>query len=360
MHDNLFDSNKITPNKPEPMSPDTELIRVNKKSDFGEIAKLLLSGNHVIIKDFYSTGLKILFELKAACFKDKTRDFNKERQNRHIYYQASNRILIPISNHKIALRKSPEIGWLNILYSDQTNDFYLPYPKVQGLNSSWQWYKTGVKFPVLDFKIYPYYGVYFPSKFEHLLLFENYLKKYSGNKNNAIDIGAGCGVLSFQLINNGFDMVYASDINPNALISIQDDAKRNNIADKLIINQGDLFENCKAKADLIVFNPPWLPAQNQIYELDKAIYYNEGLFQRFFENAADFLNKNGEIVILFSNFAMLNNLTQCHPIKYELENNNRFIKKMFFSKKVRKASSKTKRKSYRKGESAEIWVLSVK
>ena len=37
---------------------------------------------------------------------------------------------------------------------------------------------------------------------------------------------------------------------------------------------GDLFENCDVKADLIVFNPPWLLAKHDLEEgIDKAMYY---------------------------------------------------------------------------------------
>ncbi|WP_205727987.1 hypothetical protein [Flammeovirga pectinis] len=53
---------------------------------------------------------------------------------------------------------------------------------VQGLNSAWQWNKKGIVLPVLRNKVHPYYGVYFPTRFDHLILFDNWLKRYEGPK----------------------------------------------------------------------------------------------------------------------------------------------------------------------------------
>ena len=64
--------------------------------------------------------------------------------------------------------------------------------------------------------INPYYGAYFPTRFDHLKLFDKWLKKYTGSKEKAIEIGVGSGILSYQLIKNGFSDIYASDTNKNA------------------------------------------------------------------------------------------------------------------------------------------------
>ncbi|MEP1488725.1 MAG: hypothetical protein ABJK28_09885 [Algibacter sp.] len=103
----------------------------------------------------------------------------------------------------MTVKKSPFIGWLEKLYPEIT-DFLLPFPHVQGLNSAWQWYQNGISIPVLRNKIHPYYGTYFPTRFDHLILFDNWLNRYNGPKKSAIEVGIGSGVLSFQMIKHGF------------------------------------------------------------------------------------------------------------------------------------------------------------
>jgi hypothetical protein len=42
-----------------------------------------------------------------------------------------------VVDSRLEVRKAPEIGWLKILYPINT-EFLISFPKIQGLNSSWQ------------------------------------------------------------------------------------------------------------------------------------------------------------------------------------------------------------------------------
>ena len=76
-----------------------------------------------------------------------------------------------------------------------------------------------------------------------------------------------------------------------------------------------MFENCDIKADMIVFNPPWLPAKHNLEEsIDKAIHYEEGLFSRFFEQARNHLLVDGKVVLIFSNLAELLDEKSIYPV----------------------------------------------
>jgi hypothetical protein len=98
----------------------------------------------------------------------------------------------------LIVKKAPFIGWLEKLYPE-TSDFLLPFPQILGLNSTWQFYKKGVSIPILRNKMHPYYDTYFPTRFDHWELFDQWLKRYDGPKKTAIDVGIGSGVLSFHL-----------------------------------------------------------------------------------------------------------------------------------------------------------------
>lgn len=352
-----YNKEHIKPDRPEPILPDGQILRVTKKTALEPVIQSLLDEKYALIEDRYHTGMMVLSELKNQIFGNKAKsDFKAYRGKRSEFHEASNKLLVPIKDNKIALVKSPEIGWLQELYPDST-DFMLSFPQIQGLNSSWQWYLKGISYPGLKKKIHPYYGTYFPTRFEHLRLFFNWLKRYSGPKTSAIDVGTGCGVLSFQLLSEGFKKVIASDISNNALISVLKSAEEFDFKDRLDILQSDLFEQITGKADLIVFNPPWLPAKSEITGLDHAIYYESGLFERFFEQAENYLNADGSLVLLFSNLAQTEGVTQNHPVKTELSKYNRFRKIDLFEKKAAKASRKSKRRSHRKDEIIELWVL---
>ena len=183
----------------------------------------------------------------------------------------------------------------------------------------------------------------------------------NGAKTNAIDIGVGSGVLSFQLIQNGFENIYASDTNKNAIIGVAEESKRLGLEDKITLNHADLFKNCDVKADLIVFNPPWLRAKHNLEEgIDKAMYYEEDLFPRFFEQALEHLSPEGKVVLIFSNLAQVVDKESSHPIIEELRNHKRFRKEMHLTRDVRASSRRTKRRDSRENEKVELWVLSPK
>ena len=353
------DLKNIRPNRPTPIDVDEELPTMGKKESAAKAIETLRAGEYVVVADQFSVGVDVLSKLRKEIIGDHQKeDFKEYRNRRTEYHDASNRLLAPIKKNSVALQKSPEIGWLEKLYPDM-EDFLLPFPKVQGLNSSWQWYLNGIKYPGLKNKLHPYYGAYFPTRHDHLYLFDYWLKKKRKVKSSALDIGTGCGVLSFQLLERGFEQLIATDINPNAVISVRDDAEKLGLSDKLDVKISDLFENVDETVDLIVFNPPWLPAEKEISGLDRAIYYEKGLFERFFDEAKNYLNEKGSLVILFSNFAEVAGVDVHHPVEKELENNTRYKKVKRIQRRVTKPSSKTKRPDHRKGEFVELWELTL-
>lgn len=301
--------------RPSPILPEIEVVPFDRRMEPQDVIDELLDGYYVLIDDYYSTGLTLLKALKDSLQrKYSDHSFQGQRDLRNAYHDLSHRILLHISKNKISVRKAPEVGWLKILYPG-LDEFLLPFSQVQGLNSSWQWYSKGISIPVLNMKIHPFFGTYFPTRFEHLELFDNWLKQYPGEKKSAIDVGIGCGVLSFQLLKQGFGKVIGTDTNPNAIIGVADELNRNKGLSKVDLHHGDLFAGCPEKTELIVFNPPWLPAPLNLEGLDKAIYYDESLFPRFFEEAKNYLLENGKVVLLFSNLAQITKVGKHHPIE---------------------------------------------
>jgi methylase of polypeptide subunit release factors len=355
------DLETLFPNRPEIITKKIETIGFYRKMDAKETVEAMIAGQYVSVEEFFSNGLQILKELKKNLSRTyNNKSFQGQRDYRSAFRKASHRLVIKVKDNKLDVKKAPDFGWLEILYPD-VSEFYISFPEVQGMNSSWQWYKNGIEIKTLDLKIHPYYGTYFPTRFDHLKLFDKYLKRYEGSKENAIEIGVGSGILSFQLLQNGFKNIFSTDSNKNAIIGVKEECRRLGFEEQITLNHGDLFENCTIKSNFILFNPPWLIAKHKLEEgIDKAMYYEKDLFPRFFDQAIEHLNPNGKIVLIFSNLAQVVDEKSTHPIIEELRQNNRLKKELHLTRDVRASSRRTKRSDSRDKEKVELWVLSAK
>lgn len=356
----LFRSNMpLEISKPTPILTSKPTSLFVRETSTKETIVLLEKGEQILIEEYYNNGLtllKAIHEFLGRKFPNKT--FQEQRIYRSEYQRLSNLILIEIKNNQLAVKKAPAIGWLKKLYPEVT-DFLLPFPQVQGLNSAWQWFDKGVNIPVLRNKIHPYYGTYFPTRFEHLEVFENWLKRYEGPKKSAIDVGVGSGVLSLQMVKHGFQKVFGTDTNPNAIVGLREFMGSTKLSRKIELDFGHLFGKWVKPVELIVFNPPWLPQSHELNRIDEAIYYNDKLFPEFFASAKERLLPEGKLLLIFSNLAQITNTSTEHPIEKELADGGRFILDKCFTKKVKTASTKTKRDlHWREDEVVELWILS--
>lgn len=351
----------ITLNRPEPITSRKQVVVFERGTDTRETISVLEAGDPVLIEGFYSNGLDLL---KAVQIHLKRRmpskTFEEQRAFRDAYRTLSNLVLIEVVDHALNVKKAPAIGWFKKLYPEMS-DFLLPFPQVQGLNSSWQWYQSGIPVPVLRNKIHPFYGTYFPTRFDHLILFDNWLKRYEGPKKSAIDVGIGSGILSFQLVKHGFQKVFGTDTNPNAIVGLKDFMGETKLSRKIELDFGNLFGRWEKQTELIVFNPPWLPGVKNQDSSEAAMYYDKNLFPQFFAKAKEMLLPEGKLLVIFSNLAQITNVTTDHPIKKEIAKGGRFKLEKQLTRSVKAASDKTNRdQHWRSSEEVELWILTHK
>ncbi len=181
--------------------------------------------------------------------------------------------------------------------------------------------------------------VYLPEEDSYLLI--STIKKHLGNSKNKtiLEMGAGSGVISIYLTDFA-SKIYAIDIDKEAIAYARKEIKKaSSRREKPIKNihliNSDLFSkvNKELRFDLIVFNPPYLPNEKKI-ENDIALNGgpkgNEVIIE-FLEQAKDFLNTNGEILLLFSSFSKRNKiLKKAKELGYETKLLNKKI--IFFEK----------------------------
>ena len=256
-------------------------------------------------------------------------------------------LLAPVSDNRVRLRDVPSNGFLEELYPD-ASDFVIPLVWVQALHGAWERYTTGVHFPVLGRRLHPHYGVYAPARMVHLSLLQRG-KGPTGALGKAVDVGTGCGVIALMLARHGFSSVVATDINPNALVGLRRDLERQPASAPVALKQGDLLCDESGPVDLVVFNPPW--TQGEVRStIDQALVFEEGLFERFFDQCADCLAPDGRVAVIFSTIIRLVQPEVAHPIEAELAR-GRFVLDERTHRKVKPLPGRRTR------ERVEVWVL---
>jgi release factor glutamine methyltransferase len=124
-----------------------------------------------------------------------------------------------------------------------------------------------------------------------------------------LDMGAGCGILGITAAKKARNVV-AIDINPYAIRCTKENVELNNVRGKMDFVQGDLFASLseKAKFDVILFNAPYLPADEG--EADSWIERawtggstGRQVIDRFIPEAAKQLKPAGCILLMQSTLA---------------------------------------------------------
>jgi SAM-dependent methyltransferase len=324
---------------------------VDRSVPHAQAVAWLLEGRSLIVTDRFGTGLDILDALRAQ-LDDPGEDagYVRKRAFREAFQAASKHLLAPVVARKVALAGAPRAGFLAELYPDHA-DFALPVEDAKVLSSAWDWYEQGVHFPVLGYRLHPFYGTYIPARMEHLELFGTWLAKYQGARNRAIDVGTGSGVLALQMAKAGFGQVLATDINPNAIESVTRQLKRLPKTPPIELEHTDLFGTDRGPIDLVVSNPPWMKGEVG-RTLDLAMYFQDGFFERFYEQALQRLAPGGRVVFVFSNIIELSQPDVPHPIQTELDRGRfRLVEKL--TRRVKPSPGRRTR------ERVEVWELAA-
>ncbi|WP_245633697.1 methyltransferase [Amycolatopsis jejuensis] len=189
---------------------------------------------------------------------------------------------------------------MRAVYGDIVEPCVVSVRELLGVLSAHQWRQDGVPVPALNARIHPHYGVFPPTRNEYVDLVAT--ARMTGVR-TAFDIGTGTGVLAAVLAKRGVRRVVATDIAPQAVACARDNIHRLGLSGRVTVTQTDLFP--PGRADLVVCNPPWLPATPSS-PLDAAVFDRGGrMLSGFIRGVADHLTPGGEAWLVLSDLAEL-------------------------------------------------------
>ncbi len=235
-----------------------------------------------------------------------------EQFHRHRMAQAQrahilNAILIPVqADHRIDLRRAPEVAQACAeVLGEQTEPYVLSLRQLQALIAAHEWRKKGVLIPALNAHIHPHYGVFSPIRGEYLELLMQ--AELPPNCTTAWDIGTGTGVIAAILAKRSIPNITATDTDERALHCARENIERLGYTRQIQIQQANLFPDApdtpNARADLIVCNPPWLPAKASS-PVEHAVFDAGGaMLKGFLSGVAQHLSERGQAWLIMSDLA---------------------------------------------------------
>lgn len=151
-------------------------------------------------------------------------------------------------------------------------------------------------------------GVYEPAEDSHLLI---QAVEVTGNE-RALDMGCGCGIVALHLAREGCRVV-AADISEHAVENTRMNAEKNGLTIQAITS--DLFAEIEGIFDVITFNPPYLPTENEHLAWDGG---REGIevMARFLHEAHGHLSENGRIYMVMSSLGNVEKLMKMFSGNY--------------------------------------------
>lgn len=205
--------------------------------------------------------------------------------------------------YNISLRRAPDVkAACEHAYGKSTQSIVVSLREILGLVGAYEWSKNGVDISVINNKIYPSYGVFSPIRGEYLDLVD--VTPLPVPCNLAFDIGTGTGVLAAVLANRGVTKIVATDNSHRALDCALKNINLLGLKNNVTLVEADLYPKAEyGKADLIVCNPPWLPAHPSS-ALESAIYDEKSkMLKGFLNGLAVHLSSHGEGWLILSDFA---------------------------------------------------------
>lgn len=265
------------------------------------------SGQAVLWHGDFHNAKQVLAALKKRVRKpakqgaNPAETFHKHRLAQSQQSRLLNSLLVEIDGSgSLKNARAPDIraALADVYGQDNSGGFVLPLNQLLGFIGAHEWHKRGVEIPEIG-RIRVPYGVFSPLRGEYLALLQ--AAPLPENAQTAFDIGTGSGIIAAILAKRGIAQISATDTNPRAIACAQNNLQALHLSEAVTLLCQDLFP--EGKADLIVCNPPWLPAAPSS-ALESALYDpKHQMLKAFLNGAAAHLQPQGQVWLIMSDLA---------------------------------------------------------
>ena len=282
----------------------TSLTPIDDRLSANDARKRLLAGEELLWTGDWHNGRQLLSALKRRVRAPAPRGDALNRWRAHRSYV---RAVADLTGHvwvvvepdgSVDLRRAPDtteaVRWA-LGRSEEPR--VVPLSTVVGLLGAAGWTRKGLTVPGVDGMIVPRFGVFSPTRHAYVGL----LDRVDFDGLRVLDTGSGTGVLSILAAQRGAKEVFAIDTEPRALVCTRDNARRRAQSDRIRVGQHDLFWPDE-RVDLALFNPPWMPETPRT-RLDRAVFDDGGLVQRWLAGLSEHLTEDGRGILLVSDLA---------------------------------------------------------
>ncbi len=228
--------------------------------------------------------------------------FHQQRQVQSQRSRLLSRLLLELDAGYVSqLRRAPDVSAAcTAAFGELNESCLISFRDLQGALGAAGWRVKGVAIENLGLSIFPHYGVFAPTRHEYVQLLLD--APLPASYDVAFDIGTGTGLLAIILAQRGVKQVIATDLNPRALACASDNLTRLDLP-AVQLQQADLYPNDAPLANLLVCNPPWLPAK-PTSPLEFAVYdANSTMLRGFLQGAKQYLAEQGEVWLILSDLA---------------------------------------------------------
>jgi methylase of polypeptide subunit release factors len=206
------------------------------------------------------------------------------------------------AGHALDLRRAPDVrAACTAAYGPPRGPLAVPLTELLGVIGAHQWRLKGVEVPALGARIHPHYGVFSPVRGEYVDLVARAPLPARTQRGTAFDLGTGTGILAALLARRGVRRIVGTDITHRALACARDNVERLGLAGRVDVVGPALYP--PGRADLVVCNPPWLPAC-PASDLERGVHDPDGaMLHGFLDGLAAHLAPGGEGWLVLSDLA---------------------------------------------------------
>ncbi|MFC4470230.1 methyltransferase [Streptomyces xiangluensis] len=233
--------------------------------------------------------------------------FHLHRRARSHRARVLGRLLVLLDDdHCLNLRRAPDVRQAcTEAYGPPSEPMAVSLTELLGVIGAHQWRTKGVEVSALDARIHPHYGVFSPVRGEYVDLVAHAPlptpADHRAGRRTAFDLGTGTGVLAAVLAGRGIDHVVATDSSPRALACARDNVRRLHFTGRIDVVGPGLYPD--GRADLVVCNPPWIPAR-PTSAVEQGVYDpGSSMLRNFLDGLTAHLEPGGEGWLILSDLA---------------------------------------------------------